>query len=85
LAGAAVWFILHSTIIALLSVPIAKYLISIVEVAYTNIYTYVQSQLEGNFRYSHARLRNYAESIAFYNGEAQESASIIIDYFDIAY
>eukprot|EP01124_Arcella_intermedia_P005138 TRINITY_DN13010_c0_g1_i1.p1 TRINITY_DN13010_c0_g1~~TRINITY_DN13010_c0_g1_i1.p1 ORF type:complete len:1235 (-),score=234.51 TRINITY_DN13010_c0_g1_i1:22-3726(-) len=34
--------------------------------------TFFQDQMEGNFRYSHARIREYAESIAFYGGEEME-------------
>jgi ABC-type uncharacterized transport system fused permease/ATPase subunit len=32
--------------------------------------------MEGYFRYAHARLRSYAESIAFYGGEKQELDNI---------
>ena len=28
--------------------------------------------MEGNFRYSHVRVRTYNESIAFFNGEDKE-------------
>eukprot|EP01125_Pyxidicula_operculata_P015082 TRINITY_DN5097_c1_g2_i2.p1 TRINITY_DN5097_c1_g2~~TRINITY_DN5097_c1_g2_i2.p1 ORF type:complete len:1244 (-),score=197.46 TRINITY_DN5097_c1_g2_i2:64-3795(-) len=35
-------------------------------------YTFKQNQVEGDFRYAHARVRDYAESIALYKGEDME-------------
>jgi ABC-type uncharacterized transport system fused permease/ATPase subunit len=34
--------------------------------------TFAQAKMEGSFRYAHARVRCYAESIAFYDGEREE-------------
>lgn len=46
-------------------------------------FTFSQSKFEGNFRYAHARIRNYAESIAFYNGEEQEIANIETQFHSV--
>lgn len=43
-------------------------------------WTFTQAKLQGTFRYSHARLRSYAESIAFYDGELQESKNIMNEF-----
>uniref|UniRef100_A0A6B2KX08 ABC transporter domain-containing protein n=1 Tax=Arcella intermedia TaxID=1963864 RepID=A0A6B2KX08_9EUKA len=37
-------------------------------------YTFEQERLEGDFRYAHARIRDYAEAISFYEGEPMEKA-----------
>eukprot|EP01124_Arcella_intermedia_P000648 TRINITY_DN10351_c0_g1_i1.p1 TRINITY_DN10351_c0_g1~~TRINITY_DN10351_c0_g1_i1.p1 ORF type:complete len:1236 (-),score=207.20 TRINITY_DN10351_c0_g1_i1:43-3750(-) len=39
-------------------------------------YSFEQDKVEGDFRYAHARIRENAESIAFFHGEAQEKKNV---------
>ncbi|GIQ85917.1 hypothetical protein KIPB_007668 [Kipferlia bialata] len=45
--------------------------------------TYRQQEKEGSFRYSHSRAREYAESIAFYRGESEESARMGTQFTEV--
>lgn len=38
--------------------------------------TYLRNKREGDFRFSHARLREYAESIVFYNGQVSTERQV---------
>jgi ABC-type uncharacterized transport system fused permease/ATPase subunit len=41
---------------------------------------YNQDKYEGNFRYIHSRIREYAESISFYRSESQEKNNSVSTY-----
>ena len=48
------------------------YLITIPLTSRVVPHIFSQDRAEGFFRYAHARIRTYVESIAFYNGEKKE-------------
>jgi ABC-type uncharacterized transport system fused permease/ATPase subunit len=45
--------------------------------------TFQQNKYEGNLRFSHTRIRTFAESIAFYGGETKEHASCDNEFGDV--
>jgi vitamin B12/bleomycin/antimicrobial peptide transport system ATP-binding/permease protein len=68
--------------VALIYAVVGSYLTHKVGGALTNL-NFNQQRYEANFRFNLIRVRENAESIAFYGGEGDEKRSLLVRFFDV--